>query len=197
MNPLNSVAASLLIGAILAALASVGMQAGFAELGLAVWIHIVAGVMWLGLLYYFNVVHAPGLAEAAADAGGPGAAGITRYLTRRALAWFRWAAVLTWLTGLWYLARSGNLASAATLGHGGREHYGLVIGTGSWLGTIMLFNVWALIWPNQQRLLGLRPASDEQKARARRIAALASRVNLILSIPLLLCMGGANHALPF
>jgi uncharacterized membrane protein len=197
MNPLNSVGGAILIGVILAVIASVGIRPGFAELGLAVWIHIVAGVMWVGLLYYFNVVQTPGLAAAAADTGGPGPAGISKYITRRALAWFRWAAVLTWFTGLWYLGRSGNFRSAVTLGHLGREYYGLVIGVGGWLGTIMLFNVWVLIWPGQQRLLGIRAATEEQKVRARRVVALASRINFVLSIPLLLCMGGANHALPF
>ncbi len=197
MNPLKSVGGAVLVGVILAVIASVGIRPGFAELGLAVWIHIVAGVMWIGLLYYFNVVQTPALAAAAADSGGPGAAGISKYITRRALLWFRWAAVLTWFTGLWYLGRSGNLGSAVTLGHLGHEYYGLVIGVGGWLGTIMLFNVWVFIWPNQKLLLGMRAGSDEQKARARRVAALASRINFVLSIPLLLCMGGANHALPF
>jgi uncharacterized membrane protein len=197
MNPLNSVGGAILVGVVLAVIASVGIRPGFAELGLAVWIHIVAGVMWVGLLYYFNVVQTPALQAAAADSGGPGPAGISKYITRRALAWFRWAAVLTWFTGLWYLGRSGNFGSAVTLGHLGREYYGLVIGVGGWLGTIMLFNVWVFIWPNQKLLLGIRTGSDEQKTRARRVVALASRINFMLSIPLLLCMGGANHALPF
>jgi uncharacterized membrane protein len=153
--------------------------------------------MWLGMLYYFNVVQTPALLEAAADKAGPGSAAILRYVTPRALLWFRTSALLTWLTGVWYLARSGNFVSALTLGHLGREYYGLVIGIGAWLGTIMLFNVWVLIWPNQKKILGLVAADDTQRARARRIAALTSRINFVLSVPLLLCMGGANHALPF
>ena len=197
MKALSSIGGAILIGVILAVIASVGIRPGFAELGLAVWIHIVAGVTWIGLLYSFNLVQTPALDAAAADSGGPGPEGISRYLSGRALGWFRWSALLTWFTGVWYLGRSGNLASAVTLGHLGREYYGLVIGVGSWLGTLMLFNVWVFIWPNQQKLLGLSAASDAQKLRARRIAALASRVNFVLSIPLLLCMGGANHALPF
>lgn len=198
MNPLSSVRGSIITGVVLALIISIGISGpGFAELGLAVWIHIVAGVMWIGLLYYFNVVQTPGLAAAAADQGGPGGAGISKYLAPRALLWFRWAAVVTWFTGVWYLSRANNLLNAATFGHGGQDHYGLVIGIGAWLGTLMIFNVWVLIWPNQKKILGLVAASDEQKARARKIAATASRINFALSIPMLLCMGGSNHALPF
>ncbi len=72
-----------------------------------------------------------------------------------------------------------------------------MIGVGVWLGTIMLFNVWVLIWPNQKKILGIVPATDEQKAAARKTALYASRINYILSIPMLLCMGGATHGLPF
>jgi uncharacterized membrane protein len=198
MNPLNSVRGAIITGFILAAIVSVVIQhSAFAELGLAVWIHIVSGVMWIGLLYYFNVVQTPGLAAAAADKGGPGGAGVSKYIAPRALLWFRWSAVATWLTGVWYLTRANNFSNAVSLGRLGQDHYGLVIGIGGWLGTIMLFNVWVLIWPNQKKILGLVPATDEQKARARKVAGLASRTNFVLSIPLLLCMGGANHPLPF
>ncbi|MCC7461116.1 MAG: urate hydroxylase PuuD [Gammaproteobacteria bacterium] len=166
-------------------------------LGWARWFHIVAGVFWIGLLYYFNVAQIPALADAAADKGGPGGAGITRYVTPRALFWFRWAAVITWLTGLWYLGDSGTLRSAATLGTIDGSAYGLIIGIGGWLGTILLFNVWAVIWPNQKKVLGIVAASDAEKARARRVATLASRINFMLSIPMLLCMASASHGLPF
>ncbi|MGH8310413.1 MAG: urate hydroxylase PuuD, partial [Steroidobacteraceae bacterium] len=114
----------------------------FHELGLARWLHILSGVMWIGLLYYFNVAQTPALAAAAADKGGPGGAGITKYVAPRALLWFRWAAVATWLTGAWHLLRAGQFVNAVTLGGGGEDYYGLVIGIGMWLGTIMLFNVW-------------------------------------------------------
>jgi uncharacterized membrane protein len=199
MNPLLTVRGALITGFILALIASfaVHQQAGFAELGLAVWIHILAGVMWIGLLYYFNVVQTPGMAAAAADKGGPGGAGVNKYIAPRALWWFRWAALLTWLTGIWYLVRAGTFMSAVTLGNLGQEHYGLTIGLGGWLGTIMLFNVWVLIWPNQKKILGIVAASDEEKAKARKVALLASRTNFVLSIPLLLCMGASNHPLPF
>jgi uncharacterized membrane protein len=197
MNPLLSVRGALITGVVLALILSLGItHLASAELGFAVWIHIVAGVMWIGLLYYFNVVQTPGMAAAAADKGGPGGAGVNKYIAPRALLWFRWAAVVTWLTGIWYLGRAGTLVSAVTLGNMGQEHYGLVIGIGGWLGTIMLFNVWVLIWPNQKKILGLVAATDEEKAKARKVALLASRANFVLSIPLLLCMGASNHPLP-
>ena len=198
MNPLSSVRGAILTGVILAVIISLAIPpTAYAELGLTIWIHILAGVMWIGLLYYFNVVQTPGLAAAAADKGGPGGAGVSKYIAPRALLWFRWAAVVTWVSGVWYLDRANNLVNAMTLGHFGQDHYGLVIGIGAWLGTIMFLNVWVFIWPNQKKILGIVPASDEIKAKARKVAALASRTNFALSIPLLLCMGASNHPLPF
>jgi len=200
MNPLTSVQGSLITGFVLAILFAVfAVDGGWNELGLARWLHIVAGITWIGLLYYFNAVQVPALAAAAADKGGPGGAGITKYVAPRALLWFRWSAVVTWLTGVWYLARAGALGGAVALGYAGEEFnaYQFVIGVGAWLGTIMLFNVWVFIWPNQKRILGLTPATDEQKAVARKTALYASRINYILSIPMLLCMAGATHGVPF
>jgi len=203
MNPLTTIKGAIITGVILALIITIGIAemgtAGiqFNELGLARWIHILSGIMWIGLLYYFNVVQVPALAAAGADKGGPGGAGVTKYVAPRALLWFRWGAVATWLTGFWYLAYAKSFMNALTLGHGGQDRYGLVIGLGMWIGSIMLFNVWVLIWPNQQKILGLKPATDEEKASARKIALLASRTNFALSIPLVLCMGSASHGLPF
>jgi uncharacterized membrane protein len=198
MNPLASVRGAITTGIIVAVILMIAIPPrAVSELGFAVWVHILAGVMWIGLLYYFNVVQTPGLAVAAADKGGPGGAGISKYIAPRALFWFRWAAVLTWFTGMWYLGRAGTLPSAVTFGHFGQEYYGLVIGIGGWLGTIMLFNVWVFIWPNQKKILGIVPATDEEKAKARKTAALASRTNFVLSIPMLMCMAASNHPLPF
>jgi uncharacterized membrane protein len=205
MNPLNSVKGAITTGVIIAAIALIALHAtlGYSystnELAVARWLHILSGVMWIGLLYYFNVVQTPALAVAAADKGGPGGAGVTKYVAPRALLWFRWAAVATWLTGIWYLTRNGNFLSALTLGliHGRPENYGMIIGIGGWLGTIMAFNVWFLIWPNQKKILGIVPATDEQKAKARKVAAMASRTNFALSIPMLMCMASASHGLPF
>ena len=102
----------------------------------------------------------------------------------RALLWFRWSAVVTWLAGAALL--SDKFVDAFTLRHGMAG-----IGVGAWLGTIMLFNVWALIWPNQKKILGIVPATDEEKARARRVAFLASRTNVALSIPMLFFMSSS------
>ena len=165
------------------------------------WLHIGSGIFWIGLLYYFNAVQVPAMADAAADKGGPGGAGITKYIVQRALFWFRWAALATWLMGAWLLSdmRPNGFVQAFTLGLTLPEidYQMLVIGIGAWLGTIMFLNVWGLIWPNQKKVLGLKPATDEEKAKARKVALYASRTNFILSFPMLLCMIASGHGLPF
>jgi len=196
MNPLNTIKGTIIGGVVIAVIVAFvagGMAFGpLNELSFIRWLHILAGITWIGLLYYFNFVQVPALAVAAGDSGGPGGAGISKYVAPIALIWFRWAALATWLTGASYLFRSGNLVSAFTLSNGQ-----VVIGLGAWMGTIMLFNVWVLIWPNQKKLLGMVEATDEEKAKGKRIAFLASRTNTLLSIPMLLCMGSATHGLPF
>jgi len=190
---LNNHRYALITGIVLAVILAFLMGGShFYELGLARWFHIVSGVFWIGLLYYFNVAQTPALADAAADKGGPGGAGVTNYVAPRALFWFRWAALATWIGGAWLLMKQGTFVNAFTLGAGSQ-----VIGVGAWLGTIMLLNVWGVIWPNQKKILGIKPASDEEKARARKTAGLASRVNFVLSIPMLMCMAGQSHGLPF
>ena len=159
-------------------------------------IHIFFGVLWVGLLYYFNFVQVPAMAEAAADKDGPGPAAIGKYVAPRALLYFRHAALGTWVTGAWYMmAIYGH--SAWTLGIGKESLATTCIGIGAWLGTIMLFNVWVLIWPNQKKVLGMVPATDAEKATAKRIAFLASRSNTAMSIPMLMFMMASNHGLPF
>lgn len=192
-NPLDSVGTTIALGVLFSILVMIivpgGSLAEFSRLPLARWLHVVAGVFWIGLLYYFNVAQIPALAAANADKGGPGGAGIIKYVAPRALLWFRWAALATWLTGFWYLGDSRNIgAFSLGLTGDGVNIYQLVIGIGVWLGTIMLFNVWVLIWPNQQKILGMKPATDEEKAKARRIAFLASRTNTMLSIPMIFFM---------
>ena len=192
-NPLDSVGTTVTLGVVFAIIVMVlpATPGGeFNNLALGRWGHIVSGIFWIGLLYYFNVAQIPALAAANADKGGPGGAGIVKYVAPRALLWFRWAAVVTWITGGWILG--ARFMDAFLLREGS-----VVIGIGAWLGTIMLFNVWVLIWPNQKKVIGVVPATDEEKAKARRTATLASRVNFLLSFPMLLCMGGSSHGLPF
>jgi len=151
----------------------------FVYYGLGRWLHIGAGLMWVGLLYYFNFVQVQALKDAGADGT---AAGITKHVAPRALLYFRWAAVVTWVMGAMLLG--AHFLDAFLF----RERAYIPIGVGAWLGTIMLFNVWVLIWPNQKKVLGLAPATDDEKAKARRLAFLASRTNVMLSIPMLFFM---------
>lgn len=153
------------------------------------WLHLLAGITWIGLLYYFNFVQVPALAAAAADKGGPGGTAIIKYVAPRALLWFRMAAVVTWLAGVALLAQKWGLVEALTL-----QGAAAPIGIGAWLGTIMLLIVWGVIWPNQKKILGIKPATDDEKARARRVAFLASRTNVMLSIPMLFFMAASGHA---
>ncbi len=199
MNPLNSDNGTIITGLVLAVVIAIATGIGY-SIGinfnvqtLLVWLHVLAGVTWIGLLYYFNFVQVPALADAAADDGGPGGAGISKYVAPRALWWFRWGAVGTWLTGAAYLLHRGIFVDAFALGMNGSGLPGLWIGVGAWFGTIMLFNVWVLIWPNQKKVLGLVEATAEEIGKARRTAFLASRTNTLLSIPMLMSMVGFGH----
>jgi uncharacterized membrane protein len=196
MNPLTSVAGTIISGFVLAILIVLGLgTSGFNLWALEVWFHVLAGVVWIGLLYYFNFVQVPavGQALAEADSGGPGAAAINKYVAPRALLWFRWGALVTWITGAAALETMGTgFVNAFTLAEGAQ-----VIGIGAWLGTIMLFNVWVLIWPNQKKILGIVDANPDEIPGAKKVALMASRTNTLLSIPMLMCMIGHGHGLPF
>jgi uncharacterized membrane protein len=157
------------------------MTMDFIQYGLGRWLHILSGVMWIGLLYYFNFVQVDALKAAAADTP-PTGGGITKHIAPRALFYFRWAAVATVLMGLMML---GDKVDDALLF---KERAYVPIGIGAWLGLIMFFNVWVLIWPNQKKILGIVSATDDEKAKARRIAFLASRTNTMLSVPMLFFM---------
>jgi uncharacterized membrane protein len=194
MNPLMSITGTIVSGFVLAILIVLGLgMTGFNLWELEVWFHVLAGVVWIGLLYYFNFVQVPAVGEALGDEGGPGPAAINKYVAPRALLWFRWSAVATWVTGAAALETMGTgIVNAFTLAEGAQ-----VIGIGAWLGTIMLFNVWVLIWPNQKKILGMVEASADQIAGAKKVALMASRTNTLLSIPMLMCMTGHAHGLPF
>ncbi len=200
MNPLKTATGTIISGLVIAVVIALITELslpGEASMrnAITIWTHVAAGITWIGLLYYFNFVQVQSLSEAAADEGGPGGAGITKYVAPRALLWFRWAALVTWLSGAFYLMVNGELINAFTLGatSPAGDSYGLTIGIGAWMGTIMLFNVWILIWPNQKKILGMVEATAEQIASAKSIALMASRTNTMLSIPMLMSMVGAHH----
>jgi len=195
MNPLKSVNGTIILGFVTAVV--IMLAVGGASLNvwsLVVWLHVFFGIIWIGLLYYFNFVQVPAVGEALADEGGPGPAAINKYVAPRALWWFRWGALLTWLSGAAALEVMGiGLKNAFTLSGGGQ-----IIGIGAWLGTIMLFNVWVLIWPNQKKILGMVEASADEIAKGKMVALMASRTNTFLSIPMIMCMVGQGHGgLPF
>ncbi len=199
MNPLKSIGGTIIAGVVLAVLIAILLPGehtvGVAAKSIVIWLHVLSGVTWIGLLYYFNFVQVPALGEAAGDEGGPGGAGIAKYVAPRALWWFRWGALATWLTGATYLYLQGMLHQAFTLGLMGDapNPYANMIGVGAWLGTIMLFNVWVLIWPNQKKVLGMVEATAEEVAKAKNTAFMASRSNTLMSIPMIMSMVGPGH----
>jgi uncharacterized membrane protein len=154
--------------------------------GIGRWLHILFGMMWVGLLYYFNFVQVEAMRRAGADMP-PTNAGIVRHVVPRALAYFRYASIGTVAMGFALLAdRAADVLLFRVVGY-------IPIGIGAWLGVIMFFNVWVLIWPNQKKVLGLVSASEDEKARARRVAFLASRVNVVLSLPMLFFMVSSGN----
>ena len=193
MNPLKSITGTIVIGAVLSVIVMIIFSDGFTSaIEWTVWFHVLAGVTWIGLLYYFNFIQVPGVAQALSEAndGGPGPAAINKYVAPTALLWFRWTALATWLSGAAILGKMGILVAAFTFQSGAA-----VIGVGAWLGTIMLFNVWGLIWPNQKKILGLDGKTHEADviAKAKFVALMASRANTAMSIPMLLSMTAFGH----
>jgi uncharacterized membrane protein len=192
MNPLTSILGTIISGFVLSIIIVLGLgTSGLNGWALLVWSHVLVGIVWIGLLYYFNFVQVPAVGQALGDEGGPGPAAINKYVAPRALLWFRWSALLTWLTGAATLEIMGvGIGNAFML-----KGDAIVIGIGAWLGTVMLFNVWVLIWPNQKKILGIVEASADQIAGAKKVALMASRTNTLLSIPMLMCMVGYGHGL--
>lgn len=151
--------------------------------GIFRWLHLFFGVMWIGLLYYFNFVQIPTMPKVPADLKP----GVSKYIAPSALFWFRWGAAFTVLTGLIVAHLTDYLVPALAL----QDPFKL-IGVGMWLALIMAFNVWFVIWPAQKRALGLVEADDATKAAAGKRAMMFSRTNTLLSIPMLYCMVNAN-----
>ena len=153
------------------------------------WLHVLSGVMWIGLLWYFNFVQIPNMAKIP-DEQKPA---IGKVIAPAALWWFRWGAMATIVTGLILAWMNGYIVQAITLGliDGVPKH--TAIGIGMWFGTIMWFNVWFVIWPNQKKALGMVEASADEKKAAGRTAMLFSRTNTLLSIPLLFSMVSAQN----
>lgn len=191
---------TLIASALLAALMVVGyaIHHGGADLlfwqATFRWLHVVFGILWIGLLYYFNFVQIRQMPSIPAELKPA----VSKYIAPEALFWFRWAALFTVLAGIgvaWLKSyqQPGYIAEVFTFGAYGGFTRGAdagypLIGLGVYLALVMFLNVWGLIWPNQKRALGIVPADDATKAKAARIAMLASRTNLLLSIPMLVSM---------
>lgn len=150
------------------------------------YVHVFLGILWIGLLYYFNFVQIPTMPKVPAELKP----GVSKYIAPAALFWFRWAAAGTVLVGLILSMHLGYMTEALTLQPGFQ-----LIGVGMWLGLIMAFNVWFIIWPNQKKALGLVEADADTKAKAARVAMLTSRTNFVLSLPMLYAMA-AYQTLP-
>jgi uncharacterized membrane protein len=155
------------------------------------WVHVLAGVMWIGLLYYFNFVQIPNMPNIP-DEQKPA---IGKVIAPAALFWFRWGAMVTIISGLILAHLNEYLVEALTLGasEGFSNGKNIAIGIGMWMGIIMFINVWFVIWPNQKKALGIVDASAEQKASSARTAMLFSRTNTLLSVPMLYAMVSAQN----
>jgi uncharacterized membrane protein len=152
------------------------------------WFHVAAGVMWIGLLWYFNFVQIPSMSKIP-DEQKPA---IGKVIAPEALFWFRWSAMVTLITGLIVAYLNGYLVDALLLGT--QTGQATFIGVGMWLAIIMWFNVWFVIWPNQKKALGIVTVEADVKAKAARTAMLFSRTNTLLSLPMLMGMVGQHLA---
>ena len=153
------------------------------------YLHVISGVMWIGLLWYFNFVQIPSMPKIP-DEQKPA---ITKVIAPTVLFWFRWAALSTIITGLIVAYLNGYIHEAFALGIGSGGGKNTAIGIGMWLGLIMAFNVWVIIWPNQKKVLGIVEALPEEKVKSAKKALIASRTNTLLSLPMLLCMVMAQN----
>lgn len=187
-NLRNTVIVSFILAIIIIAgyLAHNGAPDAIFLQGVFRFLHVLFGIMWIGLLYYFNFVQIPKMAVIPAELKPA----VSKYIAPEALFWFRWAALFTWLMGLILAFNRGYLFEAVTLGatEGFSVPQHTFIGLGMWLATIMFLNVWVFIWPNQKIALGIVDGDADAKAKAGRIAMLFSRTNTLLSIPMLVTM---------
>jgi len=191
-NVLGNLSRALLIGITLMVLVIALFHGQFIATDTSVWIsgflravHVWAGILWIGLLYYFNFVQIPTMPQVPAELKP----GVSKYIAPKALLYFRHGSLLTLIAGLGL--SGGNLVPSLTFAEGSR-----VIGLGMWLGIIMAFNVWFLIWPNQKIALGIVDGTADQKAAAAKTAMIFSRTNFILSFPMLYCMVAHGHISP-
>ena len=152
-------------------------------------IHVVVAIMWIGLLWYFNFVQIPNMPKIPDDQK----AAIGKVIAPAALFYFRWAALLTVISGLILATVSGYVHDAMTLGFASGGGKNTAIGIGMWLGLYMAFNVWFIIWPNQKKVLGIVECTSEEKPIAAKKALIASRTNTLLSLPMLLSMVAAQN----
>src|SRR3569623_1323192 len=188
-SPRNTVVAGiiLLIVIILAFGATTGQMTRFDmawSTAAMVWLHVISGVMWIGLLWYLNFVQVPSMPSIPVENRGA----ITKVIAPNVLFYFRYSALATVITGLLVAWMQHFIVEALTFQKGF-----IIIGTGMWMAIIMFLHVWLIIWPNQQKLLGLVPATDEQKAAAAKPALYASRFNTMFSIGMLYCMGAQQN----
>ena len=191
LNFRNTIIASLVLALVM--IIGFGMHSphGFDEVfwqAVFRWIHVGFGILWIGLLYYFNFVQIRKMPDIPAELKPA----ISKYIAPEALFWFRWAALFTVLAGLVLAMLRGYLAEVLTFGFAGgytKQDVGFTLmGVGIWLAIIMFLNVWGIIWPNQKIALGIKEADADAKAKAARIATLASRTNVLLSLPMLTSM---------
>ena len=194
MNPLTTIKGTITAGVVLAIV--IAVIVGLANTGIhfnapsfMVWLHVLSGITWIGLLYYFNFVQTPALAAAAKPIRAARAARASRSMSRRARCCG--SAGAPWPRGSRVRPTSGT--RVCSFRHSRCRAARCIIGVGAWLGTIMAINVWVFIWPNQKKVLGLVEATADQIAKARKVAALASRTNTMLSIPMLMSMVAFGH----
>jgi uncharacterized membrane protein len=187
----NTVIVSVILALIVLFAYSTGPQGAGAVFwqGVFRWLHVFFGILWIGLLYYFNFVQIRKMPEIPAELKPA----VSKYIAPEALFWFRWAALATVIMGLAIAGSRGYLVQTLTFGLVGetdaaaaKQH--ALLGLGMWLGIIMMINVWGFIWPNQKRALGIVEADADTKAKSARLAMLFSRTNMLLSIPMLVSM---------